>query len=327
MNSEEPVTVKMINLERIRLYMEKQSSVSKSQLARELGLSFPTIGRLVDELCASGELLEQGAGTSTGGRCACYYSLNPRFGLYLLVQIESHRIFWNLKDLQEEVVEQGEIPFLTLSLEKLDTLIADIRLRHPNLKAAAIGIAALVNHGVVEETHQYDSIKGMDLKSHFQNLAQVPVVVENDMNFLTMGCWRRRHPDAGSLVTFFLGGNGMGGGMVIGGRLWTGASGYCSEVSFLPFYEQYVEESCIKLSREDVCELYTRLIQTYAVTVNPHMVVLYHHPVLDGRIDDIRRRCAACIPAKAIPSIELSFHYQQDYEKGLFAVAQSLRRT
>ena len=72
----------------------------------------------------------------------------------------------------------------------------------------------------------------------------------------------------------------------------------------------------------DVTELYTRLIQIYTFTVNPAMIVLYWHPLLEGKLDQIRRSCAALMPAKALPAIELSRSYQEDYENGLFAVAR-----
>ena len=66
MKTEDSVSIKQINLERIRAFMEQEGSVSKSQAARQLGLSFPTVTRLLEELCASGEVLAQGMGTSTG---------------------------------------------------------------------------------------------------------------------------------------------------------------------------------------------------------------------------------------------------------------------
>ena len=112
--------------------------------------------------------------------------------------------------------------------------------------------------------------------------------------------------------------------MVINGQLWTGASGYCSEVGFLPVYDRLTQGSLGLPPAEHISELYARLIQIYAVTVNPHMMVLYRHPLLEGRLDEIRRLCASYLPSKAIPSIELSYDYQQDYEKGLFTVAKSM---
>lgn len=74
--------------------------------------------------------------------------------------------------------------------------------------------------------------------------------------------------------------------MVINGQLWTGASGYCSEVGFLPVYER-LNKGSLGLPLPSISELYARLIQIYAVTVNPfHMMVLYRHPLLEGRLDE-----------------------------------------
>ena len=322
--AEESVSIKQINLDRIRAFMDQEDSVSKSQISRRLGLSFPTVTRLVDELCSAGELLEQGTGTSTGGRCACFYELAPRFHLYLLIQIEDGRVCWNVKDMREETVDHGEFCFKSFSLERLDSLIRDAIQRHRRLSAVSIGIAALVSRGIVEESTVFDCLKGMNLPEHLKDVTSLPVVFENDMNYLTMGCWTGKQASVNSLITLFLNKCGMGGGMIIDNRLWTGASGFCTEPCFLPFMDRYWEGLDRQPTVTDVTELYTRLIQVYACTVNPSMVVLYHNPLLEGRLDDIRSRCAACLPAKALPSIELSKDYQKDYERGLFAMARSV---
>lgn len=324
MKTEESVSIKQINIDRIRTCMDREESVSKSRISRQLGLSFPTVTRLMDELCASGEVLEQGTGSSTGGRCASMYQLNPAYHLYLLIQIENGRIRWTIKDLRERPVEQGEFAFETFSLERLDQLMADTGARYERLSAAAIGIAALVNRGVVEESELFDCLKGMNLTEHLRTVTPVPAVFDNDMNFLTMGCWTAWQDSVNSLVTLFLNNCGMGGGMIIDGKLWTGASGFSTEPCYLPFMDEYWNGLSGDLARYDIVEPYTRLIQIYAATVNPSMVVLYSHPLLEGKLDEIRSSCAACIPAKALPVIELSRNYQNDYESGLFAMARNI---
>lgn len=321
MKTEDPVSIKQINTDRIRTFMEQEGSVSKSQIARQLGLSFPTVTRLLEELCSGGEVLAQGTGTSTGGRCACYYQLNPDYRLYLLIQVEEGRMRWSLKNLDEEPVEQAEVSFQVFSLEKLDRLILDIAGRHQRLKAAAVGIAALISRGMVEESEAFPCLHGINLIEHFKSVTPVPVVLDNDMNYLTMGCWNSYRFRANSLITLYMGSCGMGGGMVIDNRLWAGTSGFC-EPAFLPFMEPYWEELRRKPRTMDVTELYIRLIQIYTFTVNPAMIVLYRHPLLEGKLDHIRRGCAGLIPAKALPAIELSNSYQEDYENGLFAVAR-----
>lgn len=322
--AEEAVSIKQINLDRIRIFMEQNGPASKSQISRQTGLSFPTVTRLVDELCAGGELLPQGTGNSTGGRCASYYQLNPLFHLYLLIQIEDGRVFWNLKDIRAGLVEQGEFYFQEFSLERLDSLIRETGERHCRLRAVSIGIAALVSRGVVEEPAAFRCLKGISLTDHLKDVTPLPVVFENDMNYLTMGCWTGRQHPVNSLITLFQNKYGMGGGMMINGKLWTGASGFCTEPLFLPFLEQYWEGLDRQPPQDDVTELYAKLIQIYTFTINPAMVVLYHTPFLEGKLDDIRSMCASCIPAKALPSIELSRDYQGDYERGLFAMARSI---
>lgn len=322
MKAGDPVSTKQINTERIRIFMGNIGTATKSQIARELGLSFPTITRLVDALCASGELLEQGTGSSTGGRCACCYTLNPLYRLYLLIQLEPSRIYWTLKDLNQDAVEQGELHDPSLSLEKVDDIIFDISQRYEHLNSIAVGLAALVSNGVVDESACLPYLRGVDIKKHFLSVTSLPVFIENDMNFLTAGCWIKMKPTVNSLVTLYLGGGGMGGGMVINGKLWTGANGYTSEAVFLPFIKHYWEDLRTDPKGTDICELYARIIHIHAVTVNPSTIILYDHPLLNGRLDEIRCRCAAYIPLKAIPSIELSRNYQEDYEEGLFAMAR-----
>lgn len=322
MKTDDSLTIRHINLERIRVYMGEMQTATKSQISRELGLSFPTVTRLVDELCALGELLEQGTGSSTGGRCASCYRMNPMYHLYLLIQVEFSRIRWSLKDLSQNTVEQGEFHFSSLRLEEMDGLCLDIYRRYDSLTSIAVGVAALVSNGIVDETAGFECLRGMDIREHFQALIPIPIMIENDMNFLTAGCWSQRRAQANSLVTLYLGEYGMGGGVIVDGQLWSGASGYTGEAGFLPFLDHYWKELETRPWDMDICELYARLIQIYAVTLNPAMMILYAHPLLEGKLDEIRRRCASYIPAKAMPSIEMSRSYQEDYEKGLFAIAR-----
>ena len=47
------------------------------------------------------------AGSSSGGRCAMLYRLNPLHAVYLLLTIERGRLRWKLKDLDGRVLAQA----------------------------------------------------------------------------------------------------------------------------------------------------------------------------------------------------------------------------
>lgn len=317
-------SIKDINTEKIRSFMKKKIEASKSEVARETGLSFPTVTRIMDSLCTCGELLDTGQGSSTGGRCASVYSLNFKFSLCLLIQVEAKKGRWVIKDLAGDVVAQDDFYFEPGLLEQLDSLIQSLEKVYPHLKAIVIGIAAMVKGGSVEETYSYTDIKGVDLPLHFKNLTDIPIQVHNDVNLITLGQWYQSKQKVKSSVSIYFGENGIGSGMLLDGEVWCGANGFAGELDFLPFFENsltYVKNNFKNLS---VVDYYAKLIQLYAVIFNPEQVILYSNPYISGKIDQIRQKCFQFLPQKVVPHIEVSNQYQSDYENGLYAKAEKM---
>jgi hypothetical protein len=317
-------SIKDINTEKIRNFMKHKLQASKSEIARETGLSFPTVTRIMDGLCASGEIIDNGQGNSTGGRCASIYSLNPRYSLCLLIQIEGKKVKWVIKDLEGIVVTMDEFSFEKGLLEGLDNLINKLEKDYPVLKAIVIGIAAMVKGGTVEEATGFKDIKGVDIPLHFRNLTNIPVQIHNDMNLIALGQWYQSKQKAKSSVSIYLGENGLGAGMIIDGEVWCGATDFAGELSYLPLYENtsvWQEENFHNI---DVVDYYTKLIQIYTIVFNPEQVILYNNIYISDKIDNIRRNCYKFLPSKVVPHIEVSKSYQSDYENGLYAKAKKM---
>jgi predicted NBD/HSP70 family sugar kinase len=317
-------SIKDINTEKIRNYMKYKQQASKSEIARETGLSFPTVTRIMDALCTTGELFDSGQGNSTGGRCASVYSINSRYSLCLLVQIEGKKVKWVIKDLEGNVVTLNQFMFVSGLLEQLDNLINTLEMDFPALKAIVIGIAAMVKGGTVEEATGFTDIKGVDIPLHFKNLTKIPVQIHNDANLIALGQWYQSKQKAKSTVSIYLGENGLGAGMIIDGEVWRGASDFAGELSYLPLYENtsvWLEENFHDI---DVVDYYTKLIQIYTIVFNPEQVILYNNIYISDKIDNIRRNCYKYLPSKVVPHIEVSKNYQSDYEYGLYAKAEKM---
>lgn len=319
-----PTSMKDLNTEKIRTLMKQRKEASKSEIARETGLSFPTVTRIMDDLCASGEMMDQGQGCSTGGRCANVYSLNPQFSLCLLIQIEGKRVKWVTKDLDGNVITQDMFSLEHSLLERLDHLVSTLETAYPNLKAIVIGIAAMVKGGTIEETIGFPNIKGVDLLHHFKNLTNLPVQIHNDMNLIALGQWYMSKHKVKSSVCIYLGDCGIGAGVILGGEVWYGAGGFSGELDYLPFLGKSLTlvENNFKIM--DVVDYYARLIQIYTVVINPEQVILYNNPYIRGKIDEIRLKCCEYLPQNVVPHIEASDHFQLDYENGLFAKAKKI---
>jgi glucokinase len=72
----------------------------------------------------------------------------------------------------------------------------------------------------------------------------VPVIIENDANCAALGeWWMGAGKDVGSLVIITLG-TGVGGGIVLDGKLWRGADGFGGEVGHMTIYPDGAKCNC-----------------------------------------------------------------------------------
>lgn len=100
--------VKKMNEKSIVACMRDGKAHTKQELARLTGLSFPTAGKIVEELADGGMLLRLGtARESPGGRKAEVYRLNPDFAHILLLFIQENTVYYRICDAMGAVREEG----------------------------------------------------------------------------------------------------------------------------------------------------------------------------------------------------------------------------
>ena len=268
------VTVRGMNQEIIRNCLKGREQVSKTDLAALTGLSFPTVSRTIDHLVNTGEVETVGAGSSSGGRCAMLYRLNPLHAVYLLLTIERGRLRWKLKDLGGNVLAQASRQREGRLWEAIGETAQSIKGLYPQLRAVVIGAAGMVSKGRLMLSEGDQELEGRDLEGFFSERLEVPVRAVNDMNAAAAGCWSRTGMERGACVCLYLGGNGMGAGIVLDGRVWSGAADFAGELGFLPDMKERLQPWKDTFSARGMQEVYRRIIQTYAVLLNPERIVL-----------------------------------------------------
>lgn len=117
-----------------------------------------------------------------------------------------------------EVVDQIESSIAAL-LERSD--------RAPD--AIGIGLAGFVDRlGVVRSAPNSAGLVGVDVAARVRSRFGLPTFVDNDANCVAVAAHHTMAPDASDLVAVTLG-TGIGGGLVLGGRLLRGANGFAGE--------------------------------------------------------------------------------------------------
>ena len=106
---------------RIIAYHMKHGNATIPDLAKRLGLSIPTVSKLVDELTDTG-LIKEGGKTETGsGRHPNTYGLNPESCYFVGVDIKNKSISLGLMDFGGKVIET-QLDVMFESLNSVDNL-------------------------------------------------------------------------------------------------------------------------------------------------------------------------------------------------------------
>lgn len=315
--------LKTINTSVIRHTLKAKGTMTKNALARETGLSFPTISRAVDSLLSAGELSEKGVGTSTGGRCAQLYAINPLYRVIMSLYLEAEDLHWFVSDLSGKSVEQGKEFCAAEILKTIDTLIWRIQVRYPQLGAITMGLAGNVCEGIIQQSFGYSELWGVNLSTYLHDISGLPCAVEGDMQIVSTGFWARCSPPKKAVVCIYLGKMGIGGGAVIDGHAWHGASAFAGELHYLPI-EHNLEYAKTHFKGADLVDYYARIIGSYIAILNPDRMILYSNELIAGKIDEIRKESVKNFPPHTVPQIEVSYEFEKDYKRGLFVFGNRL---
>jgi glucokinase len=124
---------------------------------------------------------------------------------------------------------------LRQSLKKLTEVLAEMLRRHPDVAGIGIGIPGAIDYarGVVTESPNLPGWINVELRKILSEKFNVPVYMDNDANVYTLGEWSAgagRGFDSMACLTL---GTGVGGGLILDGRLYRGVQGMASEIGHL----------------------------------------------------------------------------------------------
>jgi glucokinase len=133
----------------------------------------------------------------------------------------------------------------------------------PGVSGIGVGVPTLVNKGIVYSPNNIPSWKVVPLQKILERRFHVPVVLNNDAKCFALG---ELHFGAGrgyqNLVGLIVG-TGLGAGVIINGKLYSGSNGGSGEIGSIAYKEKDFEHYCSGrfFQREfglDGAELYAR---------------------------------------------------------------------
>ena len=315
--------LKQINLQKIRDAFLMGGPFSKTELAEKTGLSFPTVGKIVDEMVAARQLQIAGTGSSSGGRCSRIYQYNADYRNAIAMILEGQNLDWFILDSLGMTKSQGRIEIDSDLFDTLVGLLLQARRQEPSLCCFCLGIAANTNGETVQQSFEYPQLKGMNLLKELECASGLNGTLGNDMWISSEGYWQRcRMNDHTTLISFYLGSCGFGSSFVVGGKTVKGAHQVAGEIELLP----WVREAGLNANQwpDTLPESILRCILTYAIITDPDFIQLYTHPFFVDHFDEIQTQLNACFAPVQPPVLLLSDDFRADYEIGLSRRAMQL---
>jgi predicted NBD/HSP70 family sugar kinase len=215
---------------------------SRAQLARTLKISPALMSQLTRQLILDGLLVELEQTPSQGGRPARLLGLNAMAGHAVGVKLDKdHATFVELaidSTLIRSAIEPLNAQVTTYIQDLIVLLKRFVGGSAGPLLGIGIGVPGSVDeqgHGVVESTQL--NMHQMPLGATLQREMDLPVIVENNVNALTIAerlYGLGRHHESFLVVTV---GPEIGAGLMVDGMLYRGHSGGAGDIGHLPIQE------------------------------------------------------------------------------------------
>lgn len=243
----QPQLLRAINERQILEYVRRLGPVSRADIARESGISKPTVSLALANLESAGLVTEVGRSSGSKGPRARLFELNPSSGWVVGIDVGRFWVRIAAANIRGEIVVRLDERSKASSAKALVAQIGALARR----VASEAGIEwDQVTHATVGSPGVFDPSRG--LLEHAPNLPGwgkqglveaireqlgTGVSFENDVNLAALAEGSQGQGKGVSSFVYLWVGTGVGLGIVIDGKVYRGAGGAAGEIGYLPLGE------------------------------------------------------------------------------------------
>ena len=224
--------------------------LSRADVARATGLTRTTVSDLVEGLLDEDLVAEAGTGPSTGGKAPILLRVPADARQLIGVDVDRERISGVIVNLGGEVCAREWRDLRGRdgdeALRELEALVlALVEAADRPLVGVGIGAPGLIDTatGTVRWAVGLDW-RDVPVGERLANMTGLPTVVVNDSQAAAMAEWAFGQHDTGSAMVVVKVGEGIGAGIVIGGRIYTGDDSGAGEIGHTRVTEEELACRC-----------------------------------------------------------------------------------
>ena len=224
-------------------------------MSKAVGVSLPTATSALNELMKAGLVTEIGKKDNSTGRIPMVYDLIPTAGYFVGVNPEMDCLALAASDFSGNLItEKTRVPYVyentPENLEKVGKIINDFIATLPVSKEeilqVCVNVAERVNPFEGRAYNMFTFLKE-SLTDKLTELIQLPVCIENDSRSMAFAEFVKGRCRGLKDVIFVNVCWGLGIGIIMGGQLYYGKSGYSGEFGHMTAYNNNIICHCGKI--------------------------------------------------------------------------------
>ena len=225
-----------------------------TDLSKELDLSVPTVTKFVSEMCEEGYINEYGKLETTGGRHPILYGLNPESGYFIGVDIKKFAVNIGLINFKGDMVDlKMDIPYklenTPEALEELCKIISNFikktKIKTDKILNININISGRVNPELGYSFSHFN-FSERPLAEILTEKIGYQISIDNDTRAMTYGEFLRGCVKGEKDIIFVNVSWGLGIGIIIDGKVYTGKSGFSGEFGHVNVFDNEILCHCGK---------------------------------------------------------------------------------
>ncbi|MEG1564493.1 MAG: ROK family transcriptional regulator [Bacteroides sp.] len=237
----------------ISYYMYNGSSTI-TELSKELDLSVPTVTKFVSEMCEENYINDYGKLETSGGRHPNLYGLNPESGYFIGVDIKRFAVNIGLINFKGDMMDlKMNIPYRCENsvegMNELCKLILNFIKKTNTNKEKILNINVNVSGRVNPESgfsFSWFNFEERPLADVLTEKLGYKVTIDNDTRAMTYGEYMKGCVKGEKDILFVNISWGLGVGIIIDGKIYTGKSGYSGEFGHISTFENEIICHCGK---------------------------------------------------------------------------------
>lgn len=209
------------------------NAISRAAISKQLGLTKATISAIVNDLINSNLVIEIGSDDTLLGRKPILLSFNKKAGYSISIDIGNNMLSALAADLQGEtsslkqIKTPGEAELITSLMRLIESIMKEQEEMPYGLIGITLGIHGVTNNNQVIFTPYYD-LSSLKLAETLSDYFNVPVYLENEANLSALGELTYLSNQYSNIANISIH-SGVGLGLIINHKLYTGAKGFAGE--------------------------------------------------------------------------------------------------